>query len=196
MIGSYSGRHCWPALLAALTLVVATSVACTSQSDAGHQRSKGHHSARSAGALDSPRPRAGMSLTGCGGTPVVSGNPPSWAFGKQHGFRDGNQVPYATSDHGLVVAYLYGYPLAVTHLGSHRDKVLWFAKQLGSPFQIHGYPVDADHPVFSKTLTEADGMPSHVKVPLPGCWRFTLTWSDSHNETRRDTISLRYVAQR
>ncbi|MGH3322751.1 MAG: hypothetical protein ACRDN9_21750, partial [Streptosporangiaceae bacterium] len=195
MIVSYRYRRRWSVLLAAM-VVAATSVACTTQGDAGHHRPTGHHSARGAGASHSSDSYSGARRTGCGGTPVRRGDPASWASGKRHGFRGANQIPYAVSTHGRVVAYLWGYPLAVRHMGSKRDKILWFVRRDAGPLYVHGHPVGGVHPVFSETVggAGADGMPSYVKVPAAGCWRFTLTWSGSHGSTYRDTISLRYVA--
>lgn len=134
---------------------------------------------------------------GCGGSSLHRGNPPSWASGKEHGFTGPNQLIYAMSDRGLVVAYLYGHPLAVQDLGSKRDKILWFVQDPGGRLTVEGRLNGSPGKTFSQTVEAAGagGFPSEVTVPVAGCWHFTLSWS-SDNTTQRDNIRLRYLQHR
>jgi hypothetical protein len=179
-------------------MVLIGTVGCTSQPDTGHMQPSQQHSVRSTEPSALPDSYSGATKSGCDGTAVRRGDAPAWASGKNHGFTGQNQTPYAVSTRGLVVAYLWGYPLAVQHLGSKTDKILWFAEHTDGPLHIQAHPVGATRPVFSATVSAAgsDGMPSLVKVVRPGCWRFTLTWAGRDDTNYRDTISIRYAAHR
>ncbi len=103
-------------------------------------------------------------------------------------------MPYALSDQGLVVAYLYGPPLAVRDLGSNRDKILWFVKDTDSDeLHLTGHLAGSAHPVLSQTVSGPDGIPSDVTAPDPGWWRLTLAWT-SGDDSYRDSINLEYLA--
>jgi hypothetical protein len=120
-------------------------------------------------------------------------NSPSWAAD----VFSGSTPPYAVSAHKKVVAYLYGYPLAVHNSGPKTDKILWVVKDSGQGrLHIHGHPVGASHPRFSKTLrlNAATGIPSYEKVPAPGCWHFALTWQSPDGSHHKDTLNVRYLA--
>lgn len=180
-----SGRR-WTAFLAACALT-ATAVACSSHGSQGQRGSAGGHPTLA---------YKGARGSGCGGTRVRLGHLPSWASGRQHGFHHGgsnNKVPYALSADGRVLAYLWGWPLAV-HPDSEQDKVLWFARSIIGALHISGHRIGAAQPVFSETITggSVTGMPSYVQTPAPGCWHLSLYW----NYSQHSTINLRYVAHR
>lgn len=186
------GRCGWAAPWLALALALV--VACDGRT--GHDRQQPTDSAHAVISPTHSSPQGTTTFTNCGGTAVRNGNPPSWAFATQFGFRGPNQTPYAISNRGLVVAYLYGYPLAVSHPGTREDKILWFTKYGGAPLDIRGHRIGSALATYSQQISSTTaGIPSYVNVSAPGCWRFDLSWQVGA-KIDHDTISILYLAHR
>lgn len=108
---------------------------------------------------------------------------PTWA---RTGFTPrGFHWPHVVSDHGQIIAVLFG-PLRVHQPAGTHNKVLWVAKTGYGPLHIRAQLEGTSRTV---TRTLADIGPSYVNMPAAGCWRMSLSWSPYH-----DTIALRYQA--
>lgn len=95
------------------------------------------------------------------------------------------------------MAYLFGYPLRAGSPQNPDDKVLWVMRRPrdGQPLRLTGRLLGPAGPRTVSSTWPADSAPgeiypSIVNVPVPGCWRFTLTWNG-----HRDSVDLRYVAR-
>ena len=115
---------------------------------------------------------------GCAGTVLTDAEPPVWAQGGWTVARGESwPVPWALGSDGDTVAYLFGTQLVAgtsPRVDGSQNKVLWVAKDdpSGENVLVEGRPVGQSQPL----LTIAGG-PSIVDVPMPGCWRFKLSWN-------------------
>ncbi|GAA1526086.1 hypothetical protein GCM10009827_048580 [Dactylosporangium maewongense] len=121
--------------------------------------------------------------SGCG-SPVDTGPLPEWA---RAGFTGDSSMPHVLSDHGTIVAAMFGHPLAVTRPDGSSNKILWVAKDPTPPGDLQ---IDATRTgtqdVVRRTVPGGPG-PSIIDLPQPGCWRLTLTWP-----AHTDTLDLTY----
>ena len=79
-----------------------------------------------------------------------------------------------------IVAVLFGWPLQDRPTGLHQNKILWVARTGSGPLHIAATEQGTGQTV-TKELADGPG-PSHVDMPAAGCWQFTLSWSDQHDE--------------
>ncbi|GAA4600482.1 hypothetical protein BJY16_003551 [Actinoplanes octamycinicus] len=104
---------------------------------------------------------------------------PVWA---RDGFNfDGSGVPHRLGDQGGLMAILFAPPRADPVDGT---KILWVSKlpvETAAPLTISG--VRLDGLTATQELPNGAG-PSSVKIPEPGCWDLTLTWS-GHTDRMR-----------
>lgn len=88
---------------------------------------------------------------------------------------------------GRIIAVPFGWPLhAPEQVADRSNKILWLAEVGGGPLVIDAEEV-ASGRTTSVTLPGGPG-PSIVDMPAPGCWRFSLTWADQHDE-----VLVRYL---
>lgn len=109
---------------------------------------------------------------------------PTWA---RTGFSDPTSpTPHLTSDRHTIVAVPFGWPLRAPQQTTGRaNKILWIAKAGDGRMRIVATERTSGRRV---TVELPDGPgPSYVNMPVPGCWRFALSWAD-----QRDTITVRY----
>jgi hypothetical protein len=139
------------------------------------------------------QPAAPTAATPTATTPPAAGCPrpepgrlPEWA---RAGFSSPDPgIPMVYSDRGLMLAILFGSPLASPPAADHNNKILWVAK-VGAEgdFWIDARLAGSDLRV-RRDLGPAPG-PSIVDLPAAGCWHLDLHWG-----SYTDTINLRYVA--
>ncbi len=129
---------------------------------------------------------------GCSTTRLLLGASPAWTRSAQP-----PSIRYALSDAGQAAAYLFGYPLRAGSPQNPDDKILWVMRRPrdGRPLRLTGRLLGPAGPRTVSSTWPADSAPgeiypSIVNVPVPGCWRFTLTWNG-----HRDSVDLRYVAR-
>jgi hypothetical protein len=149
--------------------------------------------------LDNPkqaRAREGLpaAVAGCGVTKIDHGPIPAWTA---PAFSDSSSRtppwPHAVSEHGDVVAVVFGYPLRAGRPTNPANKVLWIMRlpRNGSPLTIKARPLHAKAPLVT-IVAPADSSPgeiypSYVSVPSAGCWRLSLRWAG-----HTDSIDLPY----
>ena len=130
--------------------------------------------------------------------PADEGVLPPWA---RTGFSDPEpRVAHVMSDHGRIVAILFGRQLHAPPSDEVGNKILWVAQPLASAHEpAAGAPVDltitARLPgpdlVVHRTVTGGPG-PSIVDLPRAGCWQLSLRWGEDSQQ--QDTMSLEYAA--
>ena len=108
----------------------------------------------------------------------VSTAPPTWAAGNF-------LAPETPPAHlvGLqenIVAVPFGWPLQDRPTGLHQNKILWVARTGSGPLRVVATEQTTGQTV-TKELADGPG-PSYVDMPVAGCWQFTLSWSDQHDE--------------
>ena len=124
---------------------------------------------------------------------------PPWA---RTGFSDPRPVvSHVMSDHGRIVAILFGSALYSPPSDEITNKILWVARPLTDPEQgtTDGAPtslrilaeLDGTDTVVEREVAGGPG-PSTIDLPLAGCWRLTLQWGSDPEQ--QDTMDLRYVA--
>jgi hypothetical protein len=113
---------------------------------------------------------------------------PTWA---RMGFSDPEPVAvHVVSDHGRIVAILFGRVLHAPPAEQVNNKILWVARTRGAdPLRIEAV-LDGSGRTVHREVTGGPG-PSTVDLPEAGCWHLTLAWGTTPD--RRDTIDLRYV---
>ena len=132
-----------------------------------------------------PRPTATAEPTSCGSV-IDRGPLPQWA---RTGFTGDARAPHVLSAGGAILAVLFGDPLTVPKPAGANNKILWVshAPFVSSPLvidaRLHGAATTA-----RVTVDDGPG-PSIVDMPKPGCWHFTLRWSD-----HTDSMDLLYAA--
>jgi hypothetical protein len=99
---------------------------------------------------------------------------PEWA---RDGFNyDGSGVPHRLGDQGGLMAILFAYPPVADPVDG--TKILWVSRlpvETAAPLTIAGVRT-GDGLTSAQELPNGAG-PSSVKIPEPGCWDLTLTWS-------------------
>ena len=149
--------------------------------------------------LDNPkhagaRQGAATAVAGCGVTKITHGPIPAWTA---PAFSDSSSRtpawPHAVSEHGDVVAVVFGYPLRAGRPTNPTNKVLWIMRlpRNGSPLTIKARPLHANAPLVT-IVAPADSSPgeiypSYVNVPSAGCWQLSLRWAG-----HTDSIDLPY----
>ena len=143
----------------------------------------------------SARQGVAAAAAGCGVTKIVHGPVPAWtapAFGVSSSSTP--PWPHAVSEHGDVVAVLFGYPLRAGRPTNPANKVLWIMRlpRHGSPLTIKARPLHANAPLVT-SVAPADSSPgeiypSYVNMPSAGCWRLSLRWAG-----HIDSIDLPYT---
>ncbi|MFN8194437.1 MAG: hypothetical protein U0R80_09155 [Nocardioidaceae bacterium] len=124
---------------------------------------------------------------------------PAWA---RTGFSDPRpRVTHVMSDHGRIVAILFGGYLFAPPSDQVNNKILWAARPLAVRHDgdADGVPnaleieaqLDGTDRVEHREVAQGPG-PSTIDLPLAGCWRLTLTWGPGADQT--DTMDLQYVA--
>ena len=117
---------------------------------------------------------------------------PAWARSGFSGPRP--RVSYVSSDHGRMIAILFGQPLTSPPSKDHNNKILWVAR--AGPGNEPPGPSDPDLRITAelgdgtavvRTVRGGSG-PSIIDLPKPGCWHLTLRWSG-----HTDTLDLRYA---
>jgi hypothetical protein len=116
---------------------------------------------------------------------------PTWA---RMGFSDPAPViMHARSDHGRIVAILFGRVLHAPPAEEVNNKILWVARSRGAdPLSIEAVR-DGDGRTVHREVPGGPG-PSTVDLPAAGCWHLTLRWGSEPE--RRDTMDLEYVDPR
>ncbi len=142
----------------------------------------------------SARQGVAAAVAGCGATKIAHGPIPAWtapAFGASSSRTP--PWPHAVSEHGNVVAVVFGYPLRAGRPTNPANKVLWIMRlpRNGSPLRITARPLHANAPLV-RIVAPADSSPgeiypSYVNVPSAGCWRLSLRWAG-----HTDSIDLPY----
>jgi hypothetical protein len=115
---------------------------------------------------------------GCGKTDVLTrAAPPPWALA---GFRGDIAVPWALSESGKSVAYLFARQLVAGGVrgDGSANKILWVIKDVGIP-HISAHLAGATAPTIDigGQGTNGNQLPTIVDLPAPGCWSFDLSWS-------------------
>ncbi|WP_326637676.1 hypothetical protein OG884_27730 [Streptosporangium sp. NBC_01755] len=130
--------------------------------------------------------RARPSAVACVST-VTRDALPTWT---RPGFSDdGSGVPHVFSEHGDIIAVLFGYPLAASTDPDVTNKILWVSRLPQQPMRPLTIKAMLDGTT-TAVVREIDGGPgpSSVNLPRTGCWRLTLNWS-GHS----DAITLRFT---
>ncbi|MFN8190933.1 MAG: hypothetical protein U0R78_10945 [Nocardioidaceae bacterium] len=129
--------------------------------------------------------------------PVDEGVIPAWA---RTGFSDPEpRVAHVMSDHGRIVAILFGRRLFAPPSSEVNNKILWVAEPTISPGAADGGPSDltitarlgGPDLVVHRTVAGGPG-PSIVDLPRAGCWQLSLRWGDGPQQ--QDTMSLAYAS--
>ena len=103
---------------------------------------------------------------------------PTWAgMGFAH---PKDPIPHLVGTRGTIIAVPFGWPLRDHQPTGHNNKILWIARSGTGPLRIVATDQSTGESV-TKVLPAAPG-PSVVNMPKAGCWRFTLNWSDQHDE--------------
>ena len=125
----------------------------------------------------------------CGAPFSRTGDVPAWTSTAN----PPTDVPHVLSPQRNVAAFVFGYPLRARRHDGRANKILWVVREPRNhrPLRITGHRPHSRHHM-APVAIPADSAPgeiypSVINVPMPGCWRFTLTW-DGH----RATIRLRY----
>ena len=125
---------------------------------------------------------------GCGVTTLARGTVPAWTA---PAFSDSSfhtppirpPWPHALSEHGNVVAVVFGYPLRAGHPTNPANKVLWIMRlpRHFSPLRVRATPLHAKAPVVRASWpadsSPGEIYPSYLNVPTAGCWRVNLQWA-------------------
>jgi hypothetical protein len=128
--------------------------------------------------------------------PVDEGVIPEWA---RAGFSDPEpRVAHVMSDHGRIVAILFGRRLFAPPNDEVGNKILWVAEPVESPGPAGGAPADltitarlaGPDLVAHRTVPGGPG-PSIVDLPRAGCWQLSLRWGEGPDQ--QDTMSLAYA---
>ncbi len=113
---------------------------------------------------------------GCGSTEIYKGGVlADWA-----NVNAPTGLPYVVTTEGLVVGYLFSYPLKGGL--NAQNKILWYvgAPRNGTTLTAQGHPLGVDVPtaMFTKAADSFSGeiYPTGPTVPTAGCWHFTLNW--------------------
>ncbi|WP_221326695.1 hypothetical protein [Actinoplanes sp. L3-i22] len=105
---------------------------------------------------------------------------PEWA---RAGFTgDGSGTPHLLGDRGDLMAVPFQYPAVADP--ANGTKILWVSRlpvEAAGPLIIDA--VRTDGRTARQELPDGAG-PSGVKIPAPGCWELTLTWS-GHTDRMR-----------
>jgi hypothetical protein len=133
---------------------------------------------------------------GCGVTKLYRGRTPRWTA---PAFADSSPGPppwpHALSQHGTVVAIVFGNPLRAGNPTNHTNKILWIMHlpRRGSPLTIEATPLHATAPLVRHSWppdsSPGEIYPSYLNVPAAGCWRVRLRWAG-----HTDWIDLHYEA--
>ena len=112
---------------------------------------------------------------------------PTWG---DAGFRPGARVPHVLGADGRMAAVLFSFPLVAAPEGQPTNKILWVVREpLDGPTSlVIEAQLEGTGPVVRRVVANGPG-PSSVDMPLPGCWRMSLTWAD-----QRETIDLAYTS--
>ena len=116
---------------------------------------------------------------------------PAWA---RTGFNDPRpRMRYALGRDARIAALLFAFPLQAPAPKDHNNKILWVSRlpTAGrSDLVIRAQRMRGAAPVGKPVVQRVAGAPgpSSVDVPVPGCWRVTLSWSG-----RVDSLDLRYA---
>lgn len=128
--------------------------------------------------------------------PVDQGVIPAWA---RTGFSDpAPRVAHVMSDHGRIVAILFGRQLYAPPSDEVNNKILWVAEPVTAPGTSGGAPSDltitarlaAAGLEVHRSVAGGPG-PSIVDLPRAGCWQLTLRWGEDPQQ--QDTMSLAYA---
>jgi hypothetical protein len=98
-------------------------------------------------------------------------------------------MPHVMGEHGNIVAILWVRrdALHAPPLADRHNKILWVAKQPGTPLAIRA-ELNGTSRTATLKLPTGTG-PSYVDLPAAGCWTLNLSWPG-----HRDRVELRYVA--
>lgn len=119
---------------------------------------------------------------------------PTWA---RTGFSNARpRMPHVLGDRGDVAAIVFGYPLLAPPAKTRANKILWVAREHDQPLgdlRIRAQRMRGTQRIGRPVIRVIPGGPgpSIVNLPVRGCWRLTLTWSN-----RRDQLDLSYVKPR
>ncbi len=103
---------------------------------------------------------------------------PAWASG---GFATPTQpVAHLVGVRESIVAVPFGWPLRDHQPPGRDNKTLWIAKSGNGPMHIVATE-QGSGATATRDLPSGPG-PSIVDMPTAGCWRFSLSWSDQHDE--------------
>ncbi len=131
-----------------------------------------------------PQPRNERASTTC--PEPINVSLPTWA-GK--GFaHPTDPIRHLVGAGGTIVAVPFGWPLRDHQPTGHDNKILWLAQSGTGPLRIVATDQSTGESV-TKVLPDAPG-PSIVNMPKAACWRFTLSWSNQHDE-----MLIRYVGK-
>ncbi len=166
----------WLASGAAAAAVVAATVAVTAPWDDGP------------GPGTTPTGPAG-STGSCG--PACEAVLPTWA---RTGFSEPDpMIAYVRSEHGRIVAILFGRVLHAPPAQEVNNKILWVARTSSAePLRIEALRAGDGRPVHREVA--GGPSPSIIDLPRAGCWHLTLRWGDAPDQ--RDTMTLPYVDPR
>jgi len=174
-------RYRFFAALAAVAVSLMAVAACSGNPQQQPPRQAQPSAARSSLAQIAP-----ASATGCAGQPPVSPLP-VWA---RSGFTPPDiAMPHVLGAAGNIVAILWATPSAlhVPPLPGRPNKILWVSRVFSSgPMTIRATLAGSTRTA-TAYLPGGPG-PSHVNVPVPGCWTLHLSWGG-----HTDQLSLRYV---
>jgi len=127
---------------------------------------------------------------GCGQTRVLTAAaPPPWATA---GFTGAPLVPWALSDSGQSLAYLFAKQLvAGVREDGTSNKVLWVMKGMGT-LRVTAHPAAGAVPSIEigGQMTNVNQLPTPVDLPAAGCWSFDLSWGKT-----ADHMSLQVLPQ-
>jgi hypothetical protein len=110
-------------------------------------------------------------------------------------------IPFVLGEKGNIVGVIFGYPLTAPPLRAGRaNKILWVVSPAVDQHNANRDGATSDDLKIDARLVGSTDVahrevhggpgPSIVDMPLPGCWHFTLMWSN-----RTDTLDLRYEAR-
>ena len=131
-------------------------------------------------------PAAGGTVSPPVSCTVDGGVLPEWA---RTGFSDPEpSVPHVLGVRGDIVAILFAQPLYAPAPPPDRgNKVLWVGRVAGAGDLVIDASLPGTDQHVRQVVTGGPG-PSTVDLPVPGCWRFDLTWG-----SYTDTLALNYV---
>ena len=123
------------------------------------------------------------------GTAGNHGTPPRWST---RGCSAPPKVPHAVGRSSEIAAIAFGDPLVAPPSKMRSNKILWVSRRpftTPSDLLIRAQRMEGTHNVGRAMTRVVEGGPgpSIIDLPVPRCWRLTLSWSG-----RADTVDLRY----